>query len=71
LIFVNLIVLTEILADILDTFFTVKGSKRTESTIDALEKAKPLQIRLKSWYAKLPPQLAVEATKARKLSSTG
>lgn len=71
LIFVNLIALTEILADILDTFFTVKASKRSQGTVEALEKAKPLQIRLKRWYAELPPQLSMDVTKVRKLSSTG
>lgn len=71
LVFINLISLTEILSDILDTFYTLKASKKTQSTAEALEKAKPLQIRLRLWHAELPAQLSMEVTRARKLSSNG
>ncbi|KAK9367293.1 transcriptional activator protein DAL81 [Lipomyces kononenkoae] len=69
--FVHLISLTEILANILDTFFTLKGMRNTTNVLEALEKAKPLQIRLKSWYSNLPSCLSIDETKSRKLSSTG
>lgn len=71
LIFVHHISLTKILADILATFFTLKASKKPQTTLEALEQAKPLQIRLKSWYSDLPARLSIDETKARKLSSTG
>jgi hypothetical protein len=74
--FVNMISLTEILTDILDTFFTLRASasiaSEGENAITAtLERAKPIQLKLKEWYTKLPTSLAVSETKARKLSSTG
>lgn len=71
LIFVNLISLTMIMAEILDTFFTLKGTKRLRSTMEVLEKAKPIQMRLKTWHTKLPPSLSIDETKSRKLSSAG
>lgn len=73
LIFVHFIALTEILADILDAFFTLKTVKNVmgTSTADVLEKAKPLQVRLASWYSELPTQLSMQDSKDRKLSSSG
>lgn len=74
--FVSMISLTEILTEILDTFFTLRattnlGSEGENAMTMTLEKAKPIQLKLKEWYAKLPLSLAVGKTKARKLSSTG
>ena len=76
LIFINMISLTEILTDILGTFFTLQAitgleRERENALRVTLEKAKPLQLRLKDWHAKLPPSLAVGENRARKLSSTG
>ncbi|TVY81438.1 Transcriptional activator protein DAL81 [Lachnellula suecica] len=74
--FIHMISLSDILGDILRTFFTLKATANLESegvnaTMITLEKAKPLQLRLKEWYSNLPPALAVGDTRARKLSSTG
>jgi hypothetical protein len=74
--FTNMISLTEILAEILNTFFTLKASsaiaREGDNAITAtLARAKPIQLKLKEWYSKLPPQLAVGETKARKLSPIG
>lgn len=74
--FINMISLTEILADILHTFFTLRATADLEregsnAMLVTLEKAKPIQLRLKEWYSKLPQCLAVGQTKTRKLSSTG
>lgn len=74
--FINMISLTEILTDILRTFFTLKATADLEregqnAMMVTLEKAKPIQLRLKEWHAKLPQCLAVGHTKTRKLSSTG
>jgi len=76
LIFIHLISLSEILSDILNTFFTLRATTILEAEGDnavimTLEKAKPIQLRLKEWHAKLPQCLAVGQTKARRLSSTG
>ncbi|KAH8800602.1 transcriptional activator protein DAL81 [Xylogone sp. PMI_703] len=71
IIYMDLISLTEILSDILDSFFTLKALKQKSTPTEVLEKAKPLQIKLKTWYSQLPPGLVMEETKPRKLSSTG
>jgi hypothetical protein len=36
-----------------------------------LERAKPIQLALKEWYAQLPECLNMEQIKMRKLNSTG
>lgn len=74
--YVAMIALTEILTDILSTFFTLRATAELEkekenATLITLEKAKPIQLRLKDWHAKLPACLAIGENKARKLSSTG
>jgi hypothetical protein len=69
--FIHMIALTEILSDILDQFFTLRASLETQDSTAQLEKAKPIQLRLKEWYSKLPACLALGETRARKLSSTG
>jgi hypothetical protein len=76
LVFMNMISLTEILTEILQTFFTLRSTAELEregqnAMTVTLEKAKPIQLRLKEWHSKLPQSLAVGQTKARKLSSTG
>lgn len=74
--FVHFVELTEILTEILTTFFTVRAtaelsSERENAMIVTLEKAKPIQLRLKDWHARLPQSLAITKTRARKLSPTG
>ena len=74
--FINMISLTEILTEILDTFFTLKASSAIAREGDnvittTLTRAKPIQLRLKQWYSKLPSQLILGETRARKLSPTG
>lgn len=69
--FISMIALTEIVADIMDQLFTCRIVKSNLSTVEVLERAKPLQIRLKEWYSDLPPSLHMGETKARKLSSNG
>lgn len=74
--FLYMISLTEILSDILGTFFTLRATARfaneRENAMNVtLQLAKPIQIRLKQWHANLPPSLAISNTRARKLSPTG
>lgn len=73
LIFVHFITLTEILADVLDAFFTLKKAKSLveNSTAELLLLARPMQDRLRQWLSDLPAQLSMEDNKSRKLSSTG
>jgi hypothetical protein len=74
--FVHMISLTEVLTDIMDAFFTLKATSDLEhegenAMMVTLERAKPIQLRLKEWHSALPQVLAVSQTKSRKLSSTG
>ena len=74
--FIHMISLTEILTDILGMFFTLKATTDLASEGEnamkvTLERAKPIQLRLKEWHSKLPRSLGVGETKARKLSPTG
>ena len=68
--------LTIILSEILSTLYSGAAENETMQqsphvTTHVLMKAKPLQIRLKEWYASLPECLSIEHVKVRKLSSSG
>ena len=74
--FSQMIVLTEILSIILDTFYTLQAMQEIEDagengTALILERAKPVQIRLKEWYSRLPRTLKMDNSLTGKLSSTG
>ncbi|KAE9978131.1 hypothetical protein EG328_001668 [Venturia inaequalis] len=69
--FIHMVLLTEIVADLLDEFYTLKALRRRTDISDVLQRAKPLQMRLKTWHSKLPPSLAMGETTARRLSSVG
>ena len=76
ILFSQMISLTEILSEVLETFYTIKAIQEIENegrdgTRLILEKAKPVQIKLKEWFARLPGCLRTDSTKIRKLSSTG
>ncbi|KAL2000039.1 hypothetical protein VTN02DRAFT_3638 [Thermoascus thermophilus] len=76
ILFQYLIRLTEITADVLDTFYTLDRKRINQVFVSAgmhglLELIKPLAIRLKSWMANLPTCLNMEETKTRKLCSNG
>lgn len=67
LVFSRLIVLTTILSDILDTFYTLRATQDfsnagDQSTRIILERAKPIQIRLKDWFSQLPPELKMDSS---------
>ncbi|KAH8909845.1 hypothetical protein BR93DRAFT_909322 [Coniochaeta sp. PMI_546] len=74
--FCEMIRLTGILADVLGTFYTVRAERELrdmsgEGVGWVLGRAKPLQLRLKSWFADLPECLRLQDVAVRKLSSTG
>ncbi|OIW33637.1 hypothetical protein CONLIGDRAFT_186369 [Coniochaeta ligniaria NRRL 30616] len=74
--FCEMIRLTGILADVLGAFYTVRAEReladmRGEGVGWLLGRAKPLQLRLKSWFADLPECLRLQDVAVRKLSSTG
>ncbi|KAJ4377415.1 Fungal specific transcription factor [Neocucurbitaria cava] len=74
--FCEMIKLTQILALILSSFYTLKAEREfahraPEGVRWILETAKPLQLALRQWYSSLPIALKMEDLGARKLSSTG
>lgn len=76
LLFVHMVSLTSILAEILQKLYSVRaeqdllGTSLTATRL-ALTKAKPLQLKLKEWHTNLPDALSMDDVKVRKLSSTG
>lgn len=75
MLFEQMIQLSGLMADVLETFFTVDaqmGFAARGGIQKVLERAKPIQIRLKEWFIKLPECLRMDATtRTRRLSSTG
>ena len=68
--------LTEILSTVLDTFYTLQAMQQVNDagqhgTRLILERAKPVQIRLKEWFSQLPPFLKMDNTMTGKPSFTG
>ena len=76
ILFTQMIALTRILSEILDTFYSLRAMQEVEKeggngTQLILEKAKPIQIKLREWFTTLPDCLRIDSTKVMKLSSTG
>lgn len=74
--FTQMVGLTQILSDVLDTFYTLQAMQEVEDagpngTRLILERAKPVQIKLKEWFARLPPSLKMDNGTTGKPSSTG
>jgi hypothetical protein len=74
--FCYMVELTQILAQILSTFYTLKAERdfatRTQEGVRSLlEAAKPLQLTLRQWYANMPSALKMQDIAPRKLSSVG
>ena len=72
----QMVKLTEILSTVLDTFFTLQAMQEIDDagqggTRLILERAKPVQIRLKDWFAKLPPNLKIDTIANGRPSSIG
>lgn len=74
--FTQLINLTEILATVLDTFYTLRAMADVDKAGEngtrlILEMAKPVQIKLKEWFTHLPLSLKMDSNSSGKPSSTG
>lgn len=69
--FLQMVSLTQIMAEILDQFYTLKAVSKLLNVSEALELAKPLQLKLKAWFSDIPADLSIENTVPRKLSSVG
>lgn len=66
LVFMRFLKLTEILSEILDTFYSLKAMRTAESTDVQgvqmiLSQAKPIQLKLKDWYSGLPASIRLES----------
>lgn len=78
LLFTQMVVLSQILAEVLETFYTLSAMDTVARSGAAgtqlvLQLAKPVQLKLKDWFAALPPCLKMDSTSSTsgKLVSTG
>jgi hypothetical protein len=81
LLFTQMIVLSQILAEVLDTFYTLQAMAAVaqagpQGTHLVLQLAKPVQLKLKEWFSALPQCLRMDSSSttspnSTKLSSTG
>lgn len=76
IVFTEMIELTGIMANVIDTFYTQKAIAEFEragksATQMILIKAKPVQLKLKEWFAKLPAMARMDSFTAGKLSPNG
>jgi Fungal specific transcription factor domain len=80
LLFMQMITLSKILAEVLETFYTLSAMDQvtrsgSSGTQLVLQLAKPVQLKLKEWFSALPPCLkmdnSVSSSSLVKLSSTG
>lgn len=76
LIFAQMIELTSIMAEVIEVFYTQKAVSEFEragshATQLILAKAKPVQLKLKEWFARLPPNARMDSYTSGKLSSNG
>ncbi|OVF07528.1 putative transcriptional activator protein [Clavispora lusitaniae] len=69
--FMNLILLSQILSDILTSLYSMKAMREVTDINDVLRIAKPIQLRLKTWYHSLPVELQMNSVQPRKLCSNG
>ncbi|KAF2808634.1 uncharacterized protein BDZ99DRAFT_464474 [Mytilinidion resinicola] len=76
ILFAQMIALTAIMAEVMDTFYTQVAiqdfaNAGKNSTRLILERAKPVQIKLKEWFAKLPASTRMDNSSSNRLSTTG
>ena len=73
--FSAMISLSLLLADILETLYSEDAKTCIRQAIDStqatLEKAKPIQLKLRSWFSAMPDTLRMDATRVGKLNSCG
>ncbi|KXJ89750.1 fungal-specific transcription factor domain-domain-containing protein [Microdochium bolleyi] len=65
--FVQMVYLTQILAEILDTFYTLRAMQNVtnagpQGTSFVLSLAKPIQLKLKEWYGALPTSIRMDSS---------
>jgi hypothetical protein len=67
LVFVRMVRLTQILAEILDTFYTLNAMQQVaasgpKGTETVLALAKPIQLKLKEWYSSMEPMIRMDSS---------
>lgn len=67
ILFIHMIQLSQILAEILETFYTLQAMQNVtnagaQGTHLVLSLAKPIQLKLKEWYAALPAAIRMDST---------
>ncbi|KAJ9143868.1 Aldolase-type TIM barrel [Pleurostoma richardsiae] len=68
--FYYLTTLTAILCDVRETYYTVRGSRRTSADLPySLDAARPIRVRLKDWRDQLPSTLKFNTSKEAHSSS--
>ncbi|KAF2224242.1 fungal-specific transcription factor domain-containing protein [Elsinoe ampelina] len=63
-IFLQMVELTSIMSEVVNTFYTICGQQSTSTTPSILAKAKPVQLKLKEWFAHLPSFAKMDAPDA-------
>ena len=76
MLFTNMVKLSQILAEILDTFYTLQAMQSVASagpqgTPLVLSLAKPIQLKLKEWFGGLPKTIRMDSSPSTRLSSVG
>lgn len=69
--FMNLVSLSQILAEILKSLYSMKAMKEITDINDVLLIAKPIQLKLRTWYHSLPIELQMSSVQPRKLCPNG
>ncbi|KAI9710118.1 MAG: Fungal specific transcription factor [Bogoriella megaspora] len=75
-VFCQMVILTSIMAEVMDTFYTQAAiADFNDAGVGAtqliLERAKPVQIKLKEWFANLPAVARMDNTDGSRFSSAG
>jgi hypothetical protein len=73
--FSAMIVLSKMLSDVLEALYSLKAESEIQLAIDrtkcVLERAKPIQLKLRAWHADMPECLRMDNLTPRRLSSQG
>ena len=76
ILFSQMILLTNMMAEVMDSFYTQVAIQEftdagLKSTQMILERAKPIQIKLKEWFSNLPESVRMDNVTPGKLAPTG
>lgn len=69
--FMNLISLSIILSEVTDSLYSMRAMKDVTDINEVLRIAKPIQLKLRTWYHSLPVELQMNSMQPRKLCSNG